>query len=167
MRLYLLLCSFERRAQYPQYIDLRLVQSLTNEAAAPPINPRAKWCLPVCTRILHSSPNIALRWPAEPSMPLIILLQPKEVEGLQASRLPSAFVFFSAEIYINNSICVKHSLKLGTTHNHTALPNMAMIHPADPYVALRCCTLPYVTLRCPMLPYVALQDSPYSARATE
>ena len=85
-------------------------------------------------------------------MPLIILLQPKEVEGLKASRLPSAFVFFSAEIYIYSSTCVKHSLKLGTTHNHTALPNVAMIHPAVPYDTLRCCTLPYVAyvaLRCP------------------
>ena len=153
MRLYLLLCSFERRAQYPQYIDLRLVQSLTNEAAAPPINPRAKWCLPVCTRILHSSPNITLRWPAEPSMPLIILLQPKEVEGLQAS----AFEFCSAEIYIYSSTCVKHSLKLGTTHNHTVLP----------CVAKRCHDSSCRSLCCPTLPYVTLQDSPYSARATE
>ena len=73
-------------------------------------------------------------------MLLIILLQTKEVEGLglNDSRLPGAFVFFSAEIYIYSSTCVKHSLKLGTTHNHTALPNIAMIHPAVPYVAPHC-----------------------------
>ena len=71
-------------------------------------------------------------------MPLILLLQPKEVEGLKASRLPGAFVFFSAEIYIYSSTCVKHSLKLGNTHNHTALPNIAMIHPAVPYDAPHC-----------------------------
>ena len=118
---------------------------------------------PSCTRTLHPSPNIALHWPSEPSMPLIILLQPKEVEGLKASCLPSVFVFFSAEIYIYSSTCVKHSLKLGTTHNHTALPKC----PTLPWFILQFPMLPHIAERCPTLPYVALQDSPYSARATE
>ena len=101
------------------------------------------------------SPNIALHWPAEPSMPLILLLQTKEVEDLQVSVL-QVFLFSSLQRSTFTAQPVSSILLNWAPHTTTlhcpTLPWFILQFPKMPYIALRCPTLPYGPLSCPTLP---------------
>ena len=133
---------------------------------------------PSCTRTLHPSPNIALHWPEEPSMLLIILLQPKEVEGLCAcvhrnfAPFPNIALRWPAEPSMPLILLLQtkevedlqvsvfqvflfSSLQRST---FTAQPVSSILLNWAPHTTtLHCPTLPWFILQFPKMPYVALR----------